>query len=180
MFLNLDSQQALTLIGDAERIFAETIVPKNFPHASHSPYLPGYDWLFLFERKLARFLDPWLKEYRNQLIGGGGLISEALSNAYCHAHKRCPVIPINVQVYLGRYGILLEINDQGKGFDSEAMVRNCLAKRNYFHNAGNGIKSMLLSETFGFFYTGNGTAYHLLYMFEEFRTQATQYRKIPD
>ncbi|SEA75282.1 hypothetical protein SAMN05660420_03071 [Desulfuromusa kysingii] len=168
MFLSLTFAQALSTLGEEPQlIFDETIVPKTAPCASHSCYLPEYDWLFLLERKLARFLDPWLKKHRKQLIGSSGLISEALSNAYCHGHKRQAKLPIGVNIYQGNQGILLRIYDTGKGFDYGEMLAKYLNKKNYFYNAGNGMKSMYETDIFGVFYDDNGSSFHLLYLFDE-------------
>ncbi len=166
MFLNLTSDTSLALISEAKLVFDETIIPKTCPCASHSPYLPEYDWLFLFERKLARFLDTWMKEHRPELIGSSGIISEALSNAYCHGHKRDTSLPITVKVYQGKRGIMLQIQDAGNGFNSDTIVSKFLDNKNYFYNAGNGIKSMFDSKVFGLFYGNSGTSFHLVYMFD--------------
>ena len=167
MFLNITFDKALALTGEAKLIFEEIVVPENRPQASHCPYLPGYGWLFLLERQLARFLDPWIKKYRPELIGSSGIISEALSNAYCHGHKRDPSLPITVKVYQGEHGIMLQIKDTGDGFNIDAIVSDFRANKNYFYNAGNGIKSMFDSKVFGLFYGDRGTSFHLVYMFDE-------------
>ncbi|PLY01969.1 MAG: hypothetical protein C0622_06205 [Desulfuromonas sp.] len=166
MFLSLTCPEALQEIADAKLIFDEIFVPKECPPASHSPYLPEYEWLFITERKLARFLDPWLKSYRPELIGSGGMISEALSNAYCHAHKRNARLPIQVTIYEGKAGLLLKIKDAGEGFDIDGMVSKFLSNKNYFYNAGNGTKCMFETKNFGIFYAENGTAFHLMYLFD--------------
>ncbi len=166
MFLSLTPDTALVLLSEVKLVFDETITPRTCPCASHSPYLPEYGWLFLFERKLARFLDPWMKEYRSELIGSGGIVSEALSNAYCHGHKRNPTLPITIQVYQGKHGIMLQIKDTGNGFNIDTMVSKFLDNKNYFYNAGNGIKRMFNSKTFGIFYGDCGTSFHLIFMFD--------------
>lgn len=167
MFVNLTYETSLALIGKAQLVFDEILVPKALPCTSHSPYHPEYDWLFLFERKLARFLDPWMKEHRPELIGSSGIVSEALSNAYCHGHKRDSSLPITVKVYQGEDGLMLQIKDTGNGFNIDAMVSKFLDNKNYFYNAGNGIKSMFNSKVFGLFYGDRGTSFHLVYIFDE-------------
>jgi len=169
MFLNLTYDTTLALISEAKLVFDEIIVPKTCPCASHSPYLPEYDWLFLLERKLARFLDPWMKEHRPELIGSSGIISEALSNAYCHGHKRDSSLPITIKIYQGEHGIMLQIKDTGEGFNIKNMVSKFLSNKNYFYNAGNGIKSMFNSKVFGFFYEDRGSSFHLVFMFDDSR-----------
>jgi hypothetical protein len=167
MFFSLTTDKALSLLDNATLIFEETVIPKNSPSASHSPYLPEYEWLFVFERKLARFLDPWLKKRRSELIGSSGLLSEALSNAYCHGHKRDPSRPISVNVYKGTRGIMLQISDTGDGFNANSIMSKFLENKNYYYNAGNGTKSMYASEVFGIFYSNNGKTFHLIYFFNE-------------
>lgn len=168
MFLdNLTFDTTLALIGEKKLVFDEIVVPETCPCASHSPYLPEYDWLFLLERKLARFLDPWMKKHRPELIGSGGMVSEALSNAYCHGHKRDPSLPITIKVYQGEHGIMLQIKDTGNGFNIDTIVSKFQDNKNYFYNAGNGIKSMFDSKVFGLFYGNYGASFHLVYMFDE-------------
>ncbi len=68
----------------------------------------GYGWLFWYERKLARFLEPWLKEFRQEIIGEKGIICEALSNAYCHGHRKDPAKVIKVNVLMGEHGLIIQ------------------------------------------------------------------------
>ena len=167
MLLNISLDKAFAVVGRHRLVKKEVIVPGRFPPVSHSPYRPDYDWLFLYERRLARFLEPWLKDIRYELIGAKGILSEALSNAYCHGHGKDPLQPIEVRVYLGVYGLIVRIKDAGNGFSIYQIHNQYLKGKAYFHLAGNGVRAMVSSETFGIFYNENGSAFHLLYLFNK-------------
>lgn len=167
MILDISLSEALTHLGPYYIAFGERIYPNEFPIASNSPYRPGYDWLFLFERKLARLLDQWIEKYRWDLIGEKGLISEALSNAYCHGNSRNKRMPIDVYVYVGENGLIVHIEDSGSGFNVERVLNDYWKKRVYFNQGGNGIRLMMDSKIFGAFYDKGGCAFCLMYVFDE-------------
>jgi len=165
MFLDLTYPAALRFIGESERIWSECVVPRDCPPVSHSPYRPGYDWLFTYERLLAKVLSPWLKDFRHSLIGDRGILSEAMSNAYCHGNGRDDTQPIELSVEKGERGIVVRIKNGGTGFNVHQVISDFRNGRGYFHLAGNGIRTMVESEDFGVFFDDNGTAFHLLYAF---------------
>jgi hypothetical protein len=167
MFVDLTFEKALPLIGSGKEVFSEIVIPKDFPKAENSNYLPEYDWLYTFGRTFGRVLDKWVRKHRFELIGARGLISEALSNAYCHAHKRDTTKPIFVKIFEGPDGILLNIVDSGKGFDYRAVVGKILKGKKHFNIAGNGLKRAFESERFGIFYNDQGNAFNLIYLFEQ-------------
>ncbi|NNG01049.1 MAG: hypothetical protein HKM93_16790 [Desulfobacteraceae bacterium] len=143
-------------------ISRDTIVPAECPPMENSPYRAGYDWLFRYERKLARFLDPWLGEFRHELIGVNGILCEALSNAFCHGHRKDPTLAIHLNVYLGTKGLVLEVIDTGKGFNVQRVVDACEKGKAYYHVAGNGLRSMMASDNFAVFFNHTGTACHIV------------------
>lgn len=166
MWLNLSTDEALVLIDSPRLLFRERIVPAKCPPASNSPYRPGYDWLFTYERKIARALSPWTEKNRYELIGNRGVICEALSNAYYHGHGKDGTKPIEVVIHTGVKGLLVRICDQGPGFDVGAIYERYKKKKLYYNLAGNGIRLMIRSENFGVFYNRKGTAFHLLHLFD--------------
>ncbi|MBI5896001.1 MAG: ATP-binding protein [Desulfobacterales bacterium] len=167
MLLVIDPAQALRLI-DAPRLAREDgVVPMAFPEHADSPYQPEYGWLFLYERQIAAFLEAWLRPFRYELIGGKGILCEALSNAFCHGHNKDPRKPITVRVWLGNRGLIVQIQDCGPGFDVQSVYQRFLHHRDYFSTAGNGLRLMDRSQRFGVFHDATGRRFHLLYFFSD-------------
>ena len=167
MLISITLDEALKTVERPELVKKDVVIPGRFSSASHSPYRPGYDWLFVYERKLARFLEPWLKQFRYELIGEKGILCEALSNAYYHGHAKDPMLPIEVRVYVGARGLIVRIEDSGNGFSVKSIYEKYEKGKAYFYTAGNGMRSMITSKNFGVFYDKKGSAFHLLYLFNE-------------
>ena len=147
-------------------IYQEDVVPRNFPESPNSPYRPEYDWLFQYERQLAAFLEKWLRAHRYALIGEKGILCEALSNAFSHGHRKDPFKTIQVRIWLGKAGLLVEIRDSGKGFDVGETYDRYRRRKPYYALAGNGMRLMARSEHFGIFHHAGGTAFCMLYLFK--------------
>ncbi len=165
MLIRTTYEAALRFLGDAHLLWDETVVPHDIPLLSHHPYVSEYGWLFSLERRLARLVEPWLQSYRHDLIGSKGVLNEALSNAYCHAHKRDAGLSMQITIHRSSKGILIRIKDQGKGFDVESTIRRCQSGRDYYKIAGNGLRLMMESRSFQIFFDERGTACHLLHLF---------------
>lgn len=166
MLFKISLGEAFRKIKKPELILEDVIIPKDCPFVSNSPYRQGYDWLFKYERRLARFLEAWLKKHRHELIGEKGILCEALSNAYYHGHKKNPLLPIEVKVYSGELGLIVQIKDKGTGFVVENIRKNYKKSKNYFHLAGNGLRLSICSKRFGVFYNTRGNVFHLVYLFD--------------
>lgn len=181
MLLFIKPATVLKSIAEPKCIRKDILIPEKSAPVVHSPYRPGYDWLFGYERKLARFLEPWLKKYRYELIGEKGLLCEALSNAFYHGHRKNAALPITVSIYLGGKGLIIRIKDAGSGFDLNTVFEKYARGKTYFHSAGNGLKLMNASKRFGIFYNHAGTAFHLLHLFgediEQYRQSITEMRE---
>jgi hypothetical protein len=167
MLLSINFQKALAYIQSPKLIRRDTVVPADFQECVNSTYRAGYDWLYQYERDIAGFLSPWLKPYRYDLIGEKGILCEALSNAFSHGHGKDPRKTIIVEVFLGERGLLVRMEDAGKGFNVDKIYQSYLKKKIYYHTAGNGIHLMASSRRFGIFYSPVGATFHLLYLFDE-------------
>ncbi|MBU1168762.1 MAG: ATP-binding protein [Proteobacteria bacterium] len=164
MLIDITLEQALETLCDTKIILHEILIPSHCKNAN-SPYKPEYEWLFMYERKLAAFLETWTAHLRNELIGDKGILCEALSNAFCHGHKKDPLLPIDVYVFLGENGLLVRIKDTGPGFNLDDVKDQYTKGKTYFHLAGNGLRQMIRSSDFQIFYTDNGTGFNLMYLF---------------
>jgi hypothetical protein len=167
MLLNLDVSKASEFIEAPEVIRKDQVIPGHFRPCPESPYGQGFDWLYRYELKISAFLKPWLKPPPSDLIGEKSLLHQALSNAYCHAHHRDPLKPITVRVLLGSQGLIIQVNDCGKGFKVQKVYKHYRKKRRYLTCVGNGIRLMAASSRYGAFYNQQGTAFHLLYPFHK-------------
>jgi hypothetical protein len=165
VLIDLTPDEALARIGSGEVLLDESVVPAECPGCSHAAYRPEYAWLFHAERRVARRLDPWLVAHRAELIGAGGVLSEALANAYRHGHGRDPRRPIRVVVTKGPRGLLVRIEDEGPGFDVARIVRLYREGKPYFDVAGGGMRALVGSARFGVFWSDGGRAVHLLHEF---------------
>ena len=166
MILNLTPSEALDLIGSPEIIRRDAVIPREFPDCPNSLYQPEYDWLFQYERQIAAFLEKWLRPFRYELIGEKGILCEALSNAFSHGHRKDPFKVINVCIWKGEKGLLIEIKDSGKGFDIRETYESFLRRKNYYALAGNGLRRMAESRKFGIFHHAGGTAFYMLCLFK--------------
>ena len=166
MLLSMTPEEALHLIRSPRQILKERIVPAEFPRVPDSPYLPGYDWLYNYERRIAAFLEKWLRNHRYELIGEKGILCEALSNAFCHGHEKDPSKPILLRVLLGEQGLIVQIKDSGPGFDVQGTYRRYHTKKKYYSTAGNGIRLMDQSSNFGVLHDATGTVFILVHLFD--------------
>lgn len=165
MLTDIDLECGLSRINEAEIIFRETIIPSVCGHNPNSTYKPEYDWLFTYERILAGVLETWLSHLRFELIGEKGILCEALSNAFCHGHKKDPSRPIELCVYLGGEGLIVRVKDSGQGFNLDKVRDQYSKGKAYFHLSGNGLKRMIDSPDFHIFFTDKGTGFNLMYLF---------------
>jgi hypothetical protein len=166
MLLTLGPDQALELIESPELMREDQVIPGHFRPVPGSPYGPGYDWIYRYEGKLARFLEPLLQYHQSELTGEKGLLYQALSNAFCHAHHKDRLKPITVSVLLGEKGLIVRVSDCGKGFNVPRVYKHCMHKKRYLTSVGNGIRFMAASPHFGVFYNQKGTQINLLYLFK--------------
>lgn len=167
MLLEINVQTAEQLIVSPEMIREDTVIPVEFPEHPDSRYRAGYDWLFIYERRIAKFLEKWLRRYRYQLIGEKGIVCEALSNAFSHGHNKDPLLPIFVRVMKGEKGLVLSIEDSGKGFNVKEVYKKYRNNKQYYYTAGNGLRLMAESSIFGIFYDSTGCIFNMLYLFKE-------------
>jgi hypothetical protein len=166
MLLTLSPDQALELIESPKLIREDQVIPGHFRPFPGSPYGPGNDWIYRYEGKLARFLEPLLQSHQAELTGEKGLLYQVLSNAFCHAHHKDRLKPITVSVLLGEKGLIVRVSDFGKGFNVPRIYKHCIHKKRYFSPVGSGFRCMAASPHFGVFYNQKGTQINLLYLFE--------------
>ena len=150
-----------SLRGKIGRLLAQwrhDLVPADVELLPNCPYAPRYAWMFAFEKRLKYSIEgvlsrPFGPELERLLFGPDGVVSEGLSNAFAHGHRRNPHLAITVDCAVGTAGAAFSIQDQGAGFDVESTLQAALGGRPYAAIAGNGIRSLLesagVSASFG-------------------------------
>jgi hypothetical protein len=179
MILSTPPEALLDSLVNPREVYARSVVPGRLPHPCHNPYRPGYEWLFVYERQLAKVLRPWMRAFRHPLIGDGGLIGEggllceALSNAFYYGHSKDPQMALDIRVWVGETGLVVGVQDQGPGFDVAGVMRQFQKGEVYFHTAGNGLRAMAASRRFAVTYNARGSCWYLLYRHDEDYTAFT-------
>jgi len=178
MIIQSSFSEGLEVTGCTAPFWEVTISPAEIDSLPHNPYRPEYSWLFTLERMIARRAEPEMSLWRHDLIGSRGILTEALSNAYCHAHGRDRDRPIHISVYKHGLNVLIRIQDSGPGFPVDETVRRCLEGKRHFKLAGNGMRRMLEHPTLVIFYDDEGRAFHVLQVPDPVvaRLGAAQYR----
>jgi len=154
--------------------WVDEVVPGRVEALSHSAYSPVYAWMFAYEkglkrriqRTLGRPLGPW----ERRLFGADGALSEGLSNAFLHGHKRDPSRVIRVACGVGRLALTFAVTDGGTGFDVGATVARATSGGAYFHVAGNGLKCFERTPGLEVAHTNGGRTLHLLVDLTQRRT----------
>lgn len=144
MITGLTFQTALARIGEPLGHWVDEVVPGSVAAHKSASYAPAYAWMFTYEkilrRKIETILGRRLGTLERRLFGPDGALSEGLSNAFLHGHRRSPELPIEVECAVGSRGLLFAIRDRGPGFDVAAALSRLRRGGNYFHVAGNGLK----------------------------------------
>ncbi|PKN46813.1 MAG: hypothetical protein CVU59_04900 [Deltaproteobacteria bacterium HGW-Deltaproteobacteria-17] len=164
MIVERTFSETMALLEPASCIYHDLLVPGEILEPSHHPYREEYGWLFVVERRIRRILSPFLEErLRNELVGSRGILSEVLSNAYCHGHRRKIHLPIEIGIFNGKTGLLIQVLDQGTGFHVPKVISGLQRGHGYFHNAGNGMRLMSDHADFEIFFDDEGRSCNILY-----------------
>lgn len=162
MIIDSSLHTQLATLGFPPKLCEDSIVPALEVPPTHCTYRPEYAWQFAYERRLLRRHRAELGDDRPQLIGGCGLLSEVLSNAYAHGNRRDPSLPITLELYAGDAGYLLRVAHSGPGFDVLDTLTRFRDKQCYFSVAGNGLRRLDSSLEFEVFFASDGRAVHLV------------------
>jgi hypothetical protein len=126
----------------------ETVVPARIEALPSNRYRPDYGWMFTFERRLKERIEAAIgrrleRTTELRLFGADGVLSEALSNAFVHGHRRDATRGIAWRCAVAADGLACEVVDGGAGFDVAATVARATAGGTYFHHAGNGLRALI-------------------------------------
>ncbi len=145
MIRDLDFDGALARIAPVHHRWVDEVVPRAVPPHRYATYSPLYAWMFTYEKSLKKKLEAALSRplgrLERRLFGPDGVISEGLSNAFLHGHRRQTELTITVECAVGVGGVAVAIRDQGSGFDVNAALQKLRRGGGYFHVAGNGLRT---------------------------------------
>lgn len=154
---NLTRETIIQSLEPVISVFEETVVPKEVELLANNTYAPDYAWMYSFEKKLKYRIEDVLGRKlgvtrERELFGAGGAISEGLSNAFIHGHKKDTERPIAIWTCVSKQGLGVSITDEGAGFDFDRIMQRFKSKKSFFHVAGNGFslyyKSTVCSASF--------------------------------
>ena len=167
--LSLDFESMAVRLQPLLRGWVDTVVPREVELVSNPGYKAAYAWMFSYERDLRDrifgVLGRQVPVLERVFFGADGVASEGLSNAFVHGHQRDPERPIRVRCVVGETGVALAIMDSGPGFDIEATLKLMDQKREYFHQAGNGIRAFIGVENLTTSFSDGGRTLNLLLRF---------------
>ncbi len=150
--------------------FEEHVIPSQVELLPNNTYALNYAWMYSFEKKLKYRIEDLLcykinYDQEKVLFGTGGAVSEGLSNAFAHGHKKDIDLSILVWVSVSKKGLGFSITDQGSGFDVETILNQYQKGEAFFNIAGNCFPLLFSSKDFFACYQRNGTQLCILYLF---------------
>lgn len=165
---NLSQESIVEHLQPVISIFEETVVPQKVELLPNNTYALNYAWMYSYEKKLKYRIEDLLGNklvYAQEkiLFGAGGAVSEGLSNAFVHGHKKDNRKVIKVWVCVAKKGLGFVIRDNGKGFNYETILKQYQSGQPFFSIAGNGFSRLFTSEGFSACYQKAGTQLCILY-----------------
>lgn len=134
-------------LGGVRVEWRDVVVPEKVELIGNNRYASGYAWMFSYERVLKRRIEEALtrrldRDEERRLFGENGVVSEALSNAFVHGHRRSLEMPIIVTCSLGSTGVVISVRDHGDGFDVADVLSGLKGGGRYYRVAGNGLRAI--------------------------------------
>ncbi len=169
MFIeNLTPEKMESRLQPVITTFEELIVPSKVELLPNNTYAENYAWMYSFEKQLKYKIEGFLKNkfrYNQEklLFGAGGAVSEGLSNAFVHGHKKDTRKPISIWVCVAKKGLGFAISDTGKGFNYQKILQRYKGGEAFFSIAGNGFSQLYNGEEIDACYDNSGTTLNLLY-----------------
>ena len=165
---NLDKGAISELLRPVISEFEELVIPEKVELLQNNAYSQNYAWMYSFEKKLKYRIEKLLRNkltYSQEkiLFGPGGAVSEGLSNAFAHGHRKRTDLPISVWAAVSLVGLGFAIEDKGPGFDFEKTLADFQKGSSFFHIAGNGFSLLTASTDFDAWYNVTGNSLFLLY-----------------
>jgi len=166
---NLSQQTIVQQLQPLITQFEEEIVPIKVELLPNNRYAQNYAWMYSYEKKLKYRIQKHLGfkliySQEKVLFGAGGVVSEGLSNAFVHGHKKDRFVPINIWTAVSKKGLGFAITDSGKGFDENSIMKSFKNGGDFFHIAGNGFSLFEASPDFSACYQNGGKTFCILYL----------------
>ena len=150
-------------------IFEEQVTPSKVELLPNNTYALNYAWMYSFEKNLKYKIEGFLKNkfrYTQEklLFGAGGAVSEGLSNAFVHGHKKDIHKTITVWVCVSKKGLGFVISDKGEGFNYHTIKERFTGGEPFFSIAGNGFTQLYKAEKIAACYRNSGKSLYLVYI----------------
>ena len=153
-------EETIQDIGPVIANWEDQVIPRRVEMVQNPRYSPRYAWMFSYERglrdRIFRELGRKNRKIERLLFGAGGIVSEGLSNAFVHGHRRDIDRPIIVRCALSSEQLVITITDSGPGFDHEETLRKHRQGKNYYHIGGNGLNSFIENQQVEASYSDRG------------------------
>lgn len=103
-------------------------------------------------------------DYFNILFGGGGIGNFALENACVRGNRCDESLPIILEIFEGKKGIVARVTDSGEGFDFKEVQKRFENGEKYYSGCGFGFKAYNEKE-FLVSFENDGKMVNILYFF---------------
>lgn len=167
---NLTRETILEQLNPVISVFENKVIPQKVELLANNSYSEKYAWMYSFEKNLKYRIQRDLGYklgYKNEriLFGAGGAISEAMSNAFVHGHKKDMFKPISIWSAVSQKGLGFSVCDLGKGFDFSNVEQSFQSGQTFYHIAGNGFSLFSQSSKVSFCYHQSGIELCILFLF---------------
>lgn len=145
----------------------EVDIPEELNTRHFTRVNPQYHWLFAFLTEIEEELGEQAKAL-NRVLNSNAIIV-LMENAFGWGNKHDPSRPIDVTIYIGQKGVLIRLEDSGKGFNAEKVIHKYddhdFGDMGEFENTGYGMRC-LQQARFDIVYEHPANRVFLLDLFE--------------
>ncbi len=169
-FADLEFSQIVRRLSPLRAEWTDHVVPEAVELLPNHPYTPEYAWMYAYEKQLRNRIETALKyplrSWERVLFGTDGVLSEGLSNAYVHGHRRDASAALTIRAAVSLKGLGFAIGDRGPGFDYHTLLDKAeRGSGGFFHYAGNGLRTLIANPAVSFSWTDGGRSLNLLLEF---------------
>lgn len=146
---------------------SEIYIPENLDTRQFTVVNPKFNWLFAFLMDVEDQLSGH-KEAIHNLLNSNALIL-ILENAFGWGNKHDPNRPIQFAIYVGNKGVIIRVEDSGKGFDATKVIHKYdehdFGDAGEFENTGYGMRFLAQSD-FDIIYEGPANVVYIIDRFK--------------
>ncbi len=94
------------------------------------------------EKTFGRLFSEYLRDAFTEVSDPGAILG-AIGNALKRGNRGNPNKSLGIEKYVGKYGVVVRVQDTGDGFDYREIDRKCNAGERYFERGGKGWRAYL-------------------------------------